>query len=321
MAATLTITSQLLDGTLAGPRVIYSGSRMCKMFVSPRDCVLEIAGKIIPHQHAFYILLGSPGQGTTKAYIGQTQDFQARVRDHLVKKDYWDTALVFISKADEIYIGEVRYLEYLGIQKALEAGAFDMGNAQIPPEPSLAPEKKIEMEQFFEEIQFFLRFYGCSIFEKHGRKKRIVKSVPTPQPKQEESVPIPVPTPMPPLQTTPDQPFREYHFAIKKAGMSAKMRYYPAQKKYVVLAGSLISGMNAPSLQPSIASFRDELFSSPSKCVKKGDVYQLLEDIEIPGGSASAAAKFCAGTSRNGKTDWIDDNGHNIGEYLEGNIV
>ena len=290
------------------------------MFVSPRDCVLEIAGKIIPHQHAFYILLGTQGQGIPKAYIGQTQDFQARVRDHLVKKDYWDTALVFISKADEIYIGEVRYLEYLGIQKALEAGSFDMGNAQIPPEPSLAPEKKIEMEQFFEEIQFFLRFYGCNIFEKQGRKKRIVKPLPTPQPKQEDPAPTPAPTPMPPAQPASTQSFREYHFAIKKAGVSAKMRYYPAQKKYVVLAGSLISALNAPSLQPSIASFREGLFSLPGKCVKKGDVYQLLEDIEISGGSASAAAKFCAGTSRNGKTDWIDDSGHSIGEYLDGSI-
>ena len=318
MAAILTITSQLLDGTLAGPRVVYSGSRMCKMFVSPRDCVLEVV-KNIPHQYGLYILLGKTETGSPKAYIGQTKDFQQRVRNHLANKDFWDKAIVFISKADEIYSSEVQYLEYLGIQKALEVSTYSLDeNLQIPPEPGLAPEKKIEMAQFFEEIQFFLRFYGCYIFEKQGRKKRVVIAVPVPQPEQD--VPAPISTPTPPAQPAPDQPFREYYFTMKKVGMSAKMHYYPAQNNYVVLAGSLISSINAPSLQPSIASFRNGLFTQPAKCAKKGSVYELLEDIEIPGGSASAAAKFCAGNSRNGKIDWIDADGHTIGDYLDGKI-
>lgn len=290
------------------------------MFVSPRDCVLDVV-KGIPHQYGLYILLGKTETGGPKAYIGQTKDFQQRVRNHLANKDFWDKAIVFISKADEIYSSEVQYLEYLGIQKALEVGTYSLDeNLQIPPEPGLAPEKKIEMEQFFEEIQFFLRFYGCNIFEKQGRKKRVVHTVPVPQPKQEDPEPAPIPTPTPPVQPSSDQPFREYYFAIRKVGMSAKMRYYPAQNKYVVLAGSQISAINASSLQPSIASFRDGLFAIPAKCVRKGDVYELLEDVEIPGGSASAAAKFCAGNSRNGKIDWVDAGGHTIGEYLDGKI-
>lgn len=318
MAAILTITSQLLDGTLAGPRVIYSGSRMCKMFVSPRDNVLAVV-KNIPHQYGLYILLGKNGSGAPKAYIGQTKDFQQRVRNHLANKDFWERAIVFISKADEIYSSEVQYLEYLGIQKALEVGTYSLDeNLQIPPEPGLAPEKKIEMEQFFEEIQFFLRFYGCYIFEKQGRKKRVVIATPVPQ--SEQDAPAPIPAPTPPAQPAPGQPFREYCFTMKKVGMSAKMRYYPAQNKYVILAGSLISAKNAPSLLPSIASFRDGLFAQPAKCVKKDNVYELLEDIEIPGSSASAAAKFCAGSSRDGKLDWIDADGHTIGEYLDGKI-
>ena len=107
---------------------------------------------------------------------------------------------------------------------------------------------------------------------------------------------------------------------MKKVGVSAKLHYYPAQKKYIVLSGSTISAINASSLQPSIASFRDSIFASPTKVMKQGNVYQLLEDIEVPGGSASAAAKFCAGNSRNGKIDWIDADGHTIGEYLDGQI-
>ena len=216
---------------------------------------------------------------------------------------------------------EALYLEYLGIQKAIEMGTYNMEeNAQVPPMPPISFGKRVEMDQFFEEIQIFLKFFGCHIFEKLGRKRHATKPIPSHAPTPCPT-PAPIPIPTPPSPTIPGAslPYKEYHFAIKKAGMSSRLRYYPDQDKYVILSGSLINAFNAPSLQPSIASFRNSVFSS-SSCTKKGDLYQLLEDIEIPNGSPSAAAKFCAGTSRNGKTDWVDDNGHSIGEYLDGRI-
>lgn len=312
------IETQFLEGTLAGPRILASS--LCTMYVSPREKVLDVV-KDIPHRYGLYILLGKTDDGGPKAYIGQTKDFQQRVRGHLASKAFWDTALVFISNADRITSSEALYLEFLGIQKAIETGSYNMDeNAQVPPMPPIAYGKRVEMDQFFEEIQFFLKFYGCPIFEKSARKKRIPKSEPVQIKPIPAPTPIPSPTPIPTPIPEPSQDFKEYHFSIKKAGMSARMRYFPKEGRYIVLSGSLISALNAPSLQPSITSFRDSLFSSSTKVIKQGNVYQLLEDIEIPGGSPSAAAKFCAGTSRNGKIDWIDDVGHTIGEYLDGKI-
>ena len=46
-AETLTINSSFVDGTLNDSRVIYSREAGCvKILVSPRDCILEIAGAI-----------------------------------------------------------------------------------------------------------------------------------------------------------------------------------------------------------------------------------------------------------------------------------
>lgn len=310
------IETQFLEGTLDGPRILASS--LCTMYVSSREKVLDVV-KRIPQRYGLYILLGKTEFGELKAYIGQTKDFQQRVRGHLATKPFWEKALVFISNADRITSSEALYLEYLGIQKAIEMGIYNMDeNAQIPPMPPISFGKRVEMDQFFEEIQIFLQFYGCHIFEKHERKKRVTKSIPSPAP-----TPIPTPAPIPtPEPTSPiipgaSLPYKEYHFAINKSGMSSRLRYYPNQDKYVILSGSLITAFNAPSLQTSIASFRKSVFAS-SLCTKKGDLYQLLEDVEIPNGSPSAAAKFCAGTSRNGKTDWVDDDGHCIGLFLDG---
>ena len=318
------IETQFLEGTLEGPRILASS--LCTMYVSSREKVLDVVKKI-PQRYGLYILLGKTEQGGLKAYIGQTKDFQQRVRGHLANKPFWEKALVFISNADRITSSEALYLEYLAIQKAIEVGSHNMDeNAQIPPMPPISFAKRVEMDQFFEEIQIFLKFYGCSIFEKHGRKKHMIKTVPasitTPAPVP-ASTPTPTPTltpsTTPPTSVVPSAPVKckEFFFAIKKAGMSARMHYIPDQNKYVILSGSLITAFNAPSLQPSIASFRNSVFASPLS-TKKGELYELLADVEIPNSSASAAAKFCAGTSRNGKTDWIDSEGHTIGDYLDG---
>ena len=45
---------------------------------------------------------------------------------------------------------------------------------------------------------------------------------------------------------------------------------------------------------------------------RKGDVYELLQDVELPedGSSPSGAANFCAGTPRQGTEDWQDELGN-----------
>ena len=129
--AILTVYTELLDNTLSGARIIDMGTqRSCACFVLPKDKVAEVGAK---HkwvkQHSFYILLGThPNTGKRTGYVGETNDFTHRVIDHKQKKEYWDTALVFISKSNEIYKSEVKYLEYLGLKAANEAGNYEIDN-------------------------------------------------------------------------------------------------------------------------------------------------------------------------------------------------
>lgn len=300
----ITLNTVLLNGSLDGPRKVDMGfTQTCIMYVIPRECTSDISDEKLLHQHCFYILLGKDIDGSPKAYIGQTYDFTTRVRDHQAKKDFWDTALVFVSKTDEIFASEVAFLEYCGITAALAADNYNLDeNKQTPKKPKISPNQESGMELFFRDIKLLTRFYNnCQLFEKAAPKVESKK----------KSTPVPI---------LSDE-YREYHFTVKKTGVFATLHYYPAQKKYIILSGSTISAINASSLLSSIASFRDSIFATTTKSMKLGDVYQLLEDIEVPGGSASAAANFCAGNSRNGKVEWIDDNGHTIGEFLNGKVL
>ena len=165
--AILTVYSKLLDKTLDGVRIIDMGStKPCECFVIPRNREAEV-GKSYPRllQYGFYILLGKEGN-RQKAYIGHTYDFTQRVIDHKQKKDFWDKALVFVSKMNDIYASEAKYLEYLGLKAAKEANNYDMDNTQAIKEPQLSIDKQNDMELFFEDIVFLTRFYGCSVFDK-----------------------------------------------------------------------------------------------------------------------------------------------------------
>ena len=138
---TFTIHTELLDGKLDGARNIYMGANStCHLYVIPReDITLANTISDISGQPAFYILVSSPDANKLQAYIGQTTDFANRKNDHLQKKDFWDLALVFISDSHKIYGDDVKYLEYLGIEAAQNAGSYELLNGANPKKPNIAP--------------------------------------------------------------------------------------------------------------------------------------------------------------------------------------
>lgn len=278
--AILTVYTKLLDQTLTGARIIDMGStRTCQLYAIPREQLSLVSKEKLLHQYCFYVLLGQSLDGTPKAYIGQSNDFLHRVKDHQSKKDFWDTALVFVSKANEVYASEVLFLEYLGIKKALEAGIYSLDeNKQIPQKPSIAPDKENDMELFFDEIMFLTKFYGRDVFEPSEVSTQV---------------------------ETNEQP-HTFYMDTPKSGVKATLDYYPINNRYVIKAGSRIRGKVAKSIPAAIRKRRNELIAIPSLMHPEGDFYILGHDIELLNASPSAAASFCTGTAMQGTTAWVD---------------
>ena len=281
--AGLTVYTKLLDKTLEGARIIDMGStKSCECFVLPRDKVAEVGKKYpVLHQHSFYILLGKDIFGRNMAYIGETQDFMDRVIDHKQKKDFWTIALVFVSKANEIFASEVLYLEYLGYQAAVDAGNFIIENPNKVNKQKLSPDKEDEMELFFEDIQFLTRFYGCRVFDK-------------PEPLFWEEKP------------------KLFTMKMPKTGLKATLKFYRKTNRYMIAAGSNISEKNWASCPKGLMQLRSDLLINPKVTRKETDtMYVTLEDIEIPDAycTPSGAASLCAGTSYSGTEAWIDEEG------------
>ena len=161
-----TVTTYLIDGDPKGTQYSFISNKICQMFVIPRSNLAYLNEQEKLHKPAFYILIGEDEATKPQAYIGETENFKERVKDHDSKKAFWQKALVFVSKDEDMTKADVQYLEYRAITEAKLSNSFVLNeNKQIPKAPNLPEHQRDAMDEFFEDIKFLASFIGCSIFE------------------------------------------------------------------------------------------------------------------------------------------------------------
>lgn len=168
-----TVTTYLIDGDPKGTQYVFISNKICQMFVIPRANLSILNERTDLQTPAFYILLGEDENTKPKAYIGETENFKERVKDHDSKKAFWQKALIFISKDAAMTKADVQYLEHIAISEARKANVFVLNeNKQTPKAPNLPEYQKDSMDEFFEDIKFLTSFTGCTIFDIVETKKQ-----------------------------------------------------------------------------------------------------------------------------------------------------
>lgn len=162
-----TIYTYLHNDDLNGSRIVSMDDCMCKLYNIKRDDseFLKDFNEDLK-KPALYVLLNKDNR---KAYIGETDDFNKRIVQHLAKKDFWDEVLVFLgSNDDTLSKTEVQHLEFLAYNKAIDVKSYDLSeNTQSPKQPHMNVIQKGKTEKFFKYVQFLAKFVGCDIFERH----------------------------------------------------------------------------------------------------------------------------------------------------------
>lgn len=161
-----TVTTYLIDGDPKGTQYSFISNKICQMFVVPRSNLSYLNEQEKLQKPAFYILIGEDEETKPQAYIGETENFKERVKDHDNKKAFWQKALIFVSKDEDMTKADVQYLEYNAIAEAKKANTFVLNeNKQTPKAPNLPEHQRDAMEEFFEDIKFLASFMGCNIFD------------------------------------------------------------------------------------------------------------------------------------------------------------
>lgn len=161
-----TIYTYLHSDDLNGSRIVSMDDCMCKLYNIKRDDseFLKDFNEDLK-KPALYILLSKDKR---KAYIGETDDFNKRIAQHIAKKDFWEEVMVFLgSNDDTLSKTEVQHLEYLAYNKAADVKSYDLSeNTQSPKQPHMNVMLKAKTEKFFKYVQFLAKFVGCDIFER-----------------------------------------------------------------------------------------------------------------------------------------------------------
>lgn len=267
------ITTHLVDGNPRGIRNVFISNKICNMYVIPRQQINEANANpdIQLEQPAFDILLGGEDDFASipKAYIGQTENFKDRVKSHEAKKEFWNTALVFIAKDNSLTKADVQFIEAKAIRTAKKAKSYQLSeNKTVPTPPNLPPHLRDAVSEFIEDIELLTAFIGCSIF---------IDATPKPALSKSEV------------------------FYFKSRGGDAKATYKDGIM--TVLAGSIIAPTPSPSFKGK--ERRSEMIANLTHEENGNRVLSVNKEFTSP----SMAAGFVCGNSTNGWIAWKNAQG------------
>jgi hypothetical protein len=133
-----------------------------KAVAAPRTELDDLLAREELDKPGVYILIGSdPRTGQPHAYIGEAEVISERLKQHKAK-EFWVSAIVFVSKDENLTKAHVRYLESRLLEEASKVKRFTLDQNQAGG--SRLPESdKEDMEVFLAGIRQLLPVLGSDI--------------------------------------------------------------------------------------------------------------------------------------------------------------
>jgi hypothetical protein len=269
-----TIQIFLPGGDPRGIRIAEITTRIVQVIEVPRSLLQEFLTMEESSQVALYFLFGREGDGSEpKVYIGQTGDLRSRLVSHNQKKDFWERALVLISRTNSLTQTHALFLEWHSLQAARKAGRYVDENGNSGSKPHTPAPLQADCLEIFETGRTLLATLGYPVFD-----------------------------PVVALSTTA-QPEEVFH--CRSSGIEASGLY--TSEGFVVLKGSIGRVSNQPSIVGSSTErFRQKLFDSG---VLKVEGSKAVVQKDHLFGSPSMAAIALLGRTANGWKEWKSSDG------------
>lgn len=267
-----TIKIFLIDGEPNGRMTCELSNWTGKAFKIPRKKIKDSFDRPELESTGVYILFGRSEKSENKelAYIGEAEGIYARLIYHLSKKDFWNEAIVFVSKDENLNKAHIKYLESRLYEIAIRVNRFDLDNGNIPPRPNISESDQAEMEEFIENIKLLVNSLGFKIFEEVRQD----------------------------IQSIEEQ--RNNIFYIE-AARGANAKGQQTNEGFVVLKDSEVADSVTNSFPKNWLSLRSSLIED-GVIAQQGSKLMFTKDFLFS--SPSAAAAIVMGRSANGLTEW-----------------
>lgn len=273
-----TIKIFLIDGDPNGRMSCELSNWSGKAYKIPRINIKDCTDREDLTSTGVYLLFGKDDEGKDQVYIGEAESILKRLNQQLTQKDFWNEAIVFISKDENLNKAHIKYLENRLHDIAKKANRYKVDNSVIPTQSSISESDRAEMEEFIEYIKMLVNTLGHKVFD----EKREFKS------KQKQEL-----------------------FAIKSA-RGADAQGEPSSDGFVVFKNSRAAAVVVNSISPSIISYRQKLITE-GVLVDKVEFLEFTDDYIF--GSPSTAAVIVMGRNANGLIEWKNKAGKTLKEF------
>lgn len=263
----------------------------------PRTLIKESPERKELHNSGIYLLIGNPEftDSLPPAYIGEAEDVQSRLEQHLKSpdKDFWTTTIVFISKDNNLNKAHIKYIENRLYEIARESGRYELRNANTPTRSSLSEFDIAEMEEFIDKLRLLTNTMGYKIFEPLVRHT-LLSSTPGSK------------------DLTDDMGDNDIlYLKASKEGREANARGQRTTEGFVVFKGSSFSSSSKLSFSPSFVNKRNQL-KEHEVLTENNGIYSFTKDYIFS--SPSTASTFILGRSSNGLIEWKNQSGVSLKE-------
>ncbi|GHA26359.1 methionine sulfoxide reductase [Salinimicrobium marinum] len=271
-----TIKIFLVDGEPNGRMTCELSNWTGKALKIPRKKIKESSDRPELENTGIYILFGKSDKSENKelAYIGEAEGIYKRLNQHLSAKDFWNEALVFVSKDENLNKAHIKYLESRLHEIAVKVNRYDLENGIIPPKSSISESDQAEMEEYLENIKLLVNALGYKIFEQLRKVQTFEEEV------------------------------RNTFYINSARGANAKGQF--TNEGFVVLKDSEIANSPTNSFPQNWKNFRQSLIDD--KIIFQTN-NQLVFREDYLFSSPSAAAAVVMGRSANGLTEWKSKDG------------
>ena len=261
------------DGMLTAEVFNWTGH----VLMTPRTQIAEALARKEARYTGVYVLLGDK-EGEPYAYIGEAEDISDRIRSHDARREWWTTAVLITSAANNLNKAHVKYLEARLVEIARSIGKVPLENGNTPARSSLSEAGQANMESFLDYLLMVLPALRIDMFLSSRRTLRAAVAAPS-----------------------AESPGVSFELNLRKHGITA--RAVLRDGEFVVQAGSTArrewSGIGTEA--SGYAQLHGELCRT-GVLVPQGDVSVFTSDYAF--GSASGAAAVVCGRPSNGTLEW-----------------
>lgn len=295
-----TIKIFLIDGEPNGLKTAELSNWTGKAIVFPRNKLKEVKDLTDVDKPSIYFLFGKENEADLlyTAYIGEAENLFNRLYSHDSSKDFWQIAVAFVSKDDNLTKAHVRYLESRCINIANNAKRFRLENSVESSLPSLSHADVAEMEEFLENLKLLLSALGFQILQE--LLSQDFKSL------QNSSKPV-----LSKDEERDENSSLDTLFTCKGKGALARGRI--VNDGFIVYKGSTVTTIMSKAVVDNNLNIIEKLIKNNYLQKKDDSFYIFTNDYVF--NSPSAAANVILGNSSNGLICWKNDKGQTIKKF------